>query len=150
VHSNVGGSCEDAGLSDLPLHWMIRRVQAHTDLVFDERYIAAQVAPDPMAEIYESRSALHAGSKIYPYQRLIGQNAVQGSVFRRFVARTNRPGADCEFVSEMIHWSAIERFGRVAAENGGNRLYEPENLARAMGKLPVADERLQDQPARAA
>jgi uncharacterized protein (DUF2235 family) len=150
VHSNVGGSCADAGLSDLALHWMIRRVQAHTALAFDERYITAHVKPDPMAEIYESRSALYTDSKIYPYQRLIGQNAVKGSVFRRLVARTNQPGEGCEFVNEMIHWSAIERFGKVARENGRNRLYEPENLASAISKLPVADELLQEQPARAA
>ena len=60
VHSNVGGSCADAGLSDLALHWMIRRVQAHTALAFDERYITAHVKPDPMAEIYEfAQCALH-------------------------------------------------------------------------------------------
>jgi uncharacterized protein (DUF2235 family) len=150
VHSNVGGSYPDAGLSDLALHWMIRRVQAHTKLAFDERYIAAQVKPDPMAEIYESRGPLYTGSKIYPYQRLIGQNAVNGSVFRRFVARTNRPGDGCEFVNEMIHWSAIERFGKVARENGRDRRYEPENLAMAMGKLPVSDEGLHGEPAKAA
>jgi uncharacterized protein (DUF2235 family) len=150
VHSNVGGSCADAGLSDLALHWMIRRVEAHTALAFDERYITAHVKPDPMAEIYESRGPLYTGSKIYPYQRLIGQNAVNGSVFRRFVARTNRPGDGCEFVNEMIHWSAIERFGKVARENGRDRRYEPENLAMAMGKLPVSDEGLHGEPAKAA
>ena len=53
VHSNIGGSCPDAGLSDLALLWMIRRIQAHTRLAFDERYISAQVTPDPLAEIYE-------------------------------------------------------------------------------------------------
>jgi uncharacterized protein (DUF2235 family) len=150
VHSNVGGSYPDAGLSDVALLWMIRRVQAHTGLAFDERYIAAQVKPDPMAEIYESRGPLYTGSKIYPYQRLIGQNAVKGSVFRRLVARTNRSGDGCEFVNEMIHWSAIERFGKTARENGRDQRYQPENLAVAIGKLPVADERLEDRPARAA
>jgi hypothetical protein len=41
----------------------------------------------------------------------------------------------------MIHWSAIERFGEVARENGREQRYEPENLAVAIGTLPVADER---------
>jgi uncharacterized protein (DUF2235 family) len=150
VHSNVGGSCPDAGLSDLALEWMIRRVQAHTKLAFDEGYIAAHVKPDALAEIYESRSPLYTGSRIYPYQRLIGQNAVKGSVFRRLLARTNLPGDGCEFVNEMIHWSAIERFGKVARENGRDQRYQPENLAVAIDKLPVADERLQGQPAKAA
>jgi hypothetical protein len=149
VHSNIGGSCPDAGLSDLALLWMIRRVQAHSRLAFDERYISAQVTPDPLAEIYESRSALYSGSKLYPYQRLIGQNPMDGSVFRHLVPRTNRPRNGCEFVNEMIHWSATERFGKVAREDGRKRHYEPENLARAIGKLPISDERLQAQPAKA-
>jgi uncharacterized protein (DUF2235 family) len=150
VHSNVGGSYPDAGLSDLALLWMIRRVQAHTNLAFDERYISEQVTPDPLAEIYESRSALYTGSKLYPYQRLIGQHPVDGSLLRHLVARTNRPGDGCEFVNEMIHWSAIERFGKAARENGREQRYEPENLAAAIDKLPVADERLEDHPAKAA
>ena len=150
VHSNIGGSCPDAGLSDLALLWMIRRVQAHSRLAFDERYISAQVPPDPLAEIYESRTALYSGSKLYPYQRLIGQNPMDGSVFRHLFPRTNRPRDGCEFVNEMIHWSAIERFGKVARENGRKRRYEPENLAMAIGKLRVSDERLQAHPAKAA
>jgi uncharacterized protein (DUF2235 family) len=150
VHSNIGGSCPDAGLPDLALLWMIRRVQAHSRLAFDESYISARVRPDPLAEIYESRTALYSDSKLYPYQRLIGQNPVEGSVFRHLVPRTNRPRDGCEFVNEMIHWSAIERFGKVARENGRKRRYEPENLARAIGKLPISDERHQAQPARAA
>ena len=150
MHSNIGGSYPDAGLSDLALLWMIKRVQAHTNLAFDERHIAARVKPDPLAEIYESRSLLYTGSKLYPYHRLIGQNAVDGSVFRRLVTRTNRPSDGCEFVNEMIHWSAMERFGKVARENGTERRYEPENLARAIDQLPISDERLQAPPAKAA
>jgi uncharacterized protein (DUF2235 family) len=150
VHSNVGGSYPDAGLSDLALLWMIKRVQAHTNLAFDERYIVTRVKPDPLAEIYESRSLLYTGSKLYPYHRLIGQSAVDGSVFRRLVARTNRPSDGCTFVNEMIHWSAIERFGKVARENGSEQRYEPENLARAIDQLPISDERLQAPPAKAA
>jgi Uncharacterized alpha/beta hydrolase domain (DUF2235) len=81
VHSNIGGSYPDAGLSDLALLWMIKRVQAHTTLAFDESYISKRVRPDPLGEIYESRSALYSDSKFYPYQRLIGQNPVAGSIF---------------------------------------------------------------------
>jgi uncharacterized protein (DUF2235 family) len=150
VHSNVGGSYPDAGLSDLALHWMIRRVQAHTNLAFDESYIADRIKPDPFAEIYDSCSIAYASSEVYPYQRLIGQEPVDGSLLRQLLPRTNRPSEGFEFVNEMIHWSAIERFGKVARENGEDRLYEPANLAAALGKVPVGDERIEHQPARAA
>jgi hypothetical protein len=132
-----------------PTLWQKRKGEPLKQKVV-ERHIAARVKPDPLAEIYESRSLLYTGSKLYPYQRLIGQNAVDGSVFRRLVARTNRPSDGCEFVNEMIHWSAIERFGKVARENGTERRYKPENLARAIDQLPISDERLQAPPARAA
>jgi uncharacterized protein (DUF2235 family) len=150
VHSNVGGSYPDARLSDLALHWMIRRVQAHTNLAFDESCIADRVKPSPLGEIYDSCSIAYASSEVYPYQRLIGQQPVGGSILRQLLPRTNRPDEGCEFVNEMVHWSAIERFGKVARENGELQRYRPENLAAALGKVPVADERIADRPARAA
>lgn len=149
VHSNVGGGWSDSGVSDLTLTWMISRVQANSDLAFDEAYMEDNLRPDPLGQIYDSRSALYAVSRFFPYQRLIGQNAVKGSIFRRLVTglrraelRTNRPDEGCEFVNEMIHWSALERFGKLALKDGELRRYEPANLQAALGKLPVADERL--------
>jgi uncharacterized protein (DUF2235 family) len=150
VHSNIGGSYPDARLSDLALHWMIRRVQAHTDLAFDEGYIADRVKPSPLGEIYDSCSIAYASSRVYPYRRLIGQQPVDESILRQLLPRTNRPDEGCEFVNEMIHWSAIERFGKVGKANGELQRYRPENLAAALGKVPVADERIADRPARAA
>lgn len=147
VHSNVGGSCADAGLSDTALKWMVQRVQDVTDLAFDAAYLqgAKHINPDPLGEIYESRTAFYAPSRFYPYQRLIGQNEVGGSWLRRWrrVERRNRPRQGCEFVNEMIHWSAVERFGKEAKENGEIRRYEPQNLRAALdkGNLPIVDKR---------
>ena len=150
VHSNAGGGWSDSSLSDLALMWMIRRVQANTALAFDEANIKDELRPDPRGAIYDSRSALYTVSRIFPYQRLIGQSAVAGSLLRRMVTflrgaelRTNRPHEGCEFVNEMIHWSALERFDRMALEDGELRRYRPANLEAAIGRLPVADERRQ-------
>jgi len=46
VHSNVGGSYEDAGLSDLALDWMIKRVREHTPLEFDDDYVRDHIHGD--------------------------------------------------------------------------------------------------------
>jgi hypothetical protein len=150
VHSSIGGGWKDSSLSDLALTWMIRRVQAHSDLAFDEDYVGEELHPDPLGHIHDSRSALYALSKVLPFQRLIGQNPVKGSVLRRLVTllrraelRTNRPQEGCEFVNEMIHWSALERFGQMAREDGELRPYRPANLKAAIGRVPVADERPQ-------
>jgi hypothetical protein len=148
VHSDVGGGRSDPSLSDLALTWMIRRVQAHSDLAFDEDYMNEELHPDPLGETRDSRSPLYAVSKVLPFQRLIGQNAARGSVLQRLVTllrraemRINRPHEGCEFVNEMIHWSALARYGQMAREDGELRLYAPANLKAAIGRLPVADER---------
>jgi Uncharacterized alpha/beta hydrolase domain (DUF2235) len=140
VHSNVGGSYPDAGLSDLALQWMIARVRATCALEFDEKYIDAYVHGDPLAALYESRNLLYTVSRFLPYQRLIGQNQVSASWLRRLFPRTNRPEPGCTFVNEMIHRSALDRFGKRAKIDGGREaVYEPANLAAAIGKLPVVE-----------
>ena len=43
----------------------------------------------------------------------------------------------------MIHWSAIERFGKLAPQDGRLRRYRPENLKAALdNQMLIADERL--------
>ena len=150
VHSDVGGGWAESSISDLALNWMIRRVQAHSDLLFDEAFLERQLNPDPLGPISESRRFAYAFSYLYPYQRLIGQTPVRGCRLRRlmpwlrrFDRRTNRTDMDCEFVNEMIHWSAVERFGKRVPENGRLRRYEPETLKAALGRqMLIADERL--------
>jgi hypothetical protein len=149
AHSNVGGGWSDTSISDLALTWMIRRVQANSGLSFDEDYIARHIRPDPFGGIYDSRTPLYTMSRICPFQRRLGQNAVETSGLQRLLEqlgcyrlRTNRPHEGCEFVNEMIHWSALQRFGQTASEDGRLRRYRPANLEAAIGRLPVADERL--------
>jgi hypothetical protein len=140
VHSNVGGSYLDDGLSDLALQWMIERVRATCRLEFDEEYIETYIHGDPLAILYESRSLPYTASRFLPYQRLIGQNQVRGSWLRRLFPRTNRPEAGHSFVNEMIHRSALDRFGKRAKIHGGREAeYKPANLAAAIAKLPVVE-----------
>ncbi len=139
VHSNIGGSYEDSGLSDLALEWMIGRVRATTDLAFDDIYLddEKKLRADPMGQIYESRGGLYTISKYLPYLRLIGQCEVRRAWWRRFVSRTNRPRPDREFANEALHGSARERFGKTAKFDGRDQVYEPENLRAAIDKVPV-------------
>ena len=133
VHANIGGGVADPGLPDVALHWMIDRVRAHADLAFDDTFIQQRTDPDPLGTIYESRSLLYAFSHVLPYQRLIGQAEVDGSAIRAVIERRNRPGGEnCEFVNEMIHWSAAARLGQAAMENGKERRYRPDNLVAAL------------------
>ena len=138
VHSNIGGSYDDRGLSDLALHWMIQRVRVHTKLGFDDLYVKEHVAGDPMATEYESRSALYKLSLLLPFERVIGG---KGGWVRRFFERTNRPDPGHRFVNEKIHQSALDRFERNAPRSKGGKVdmpvYRPPGLAAAIGSLPV-------------
>jgi len=138
VHSNIGGSYDDPGLSDLTLDWMIKRVAKHTPLAFDEGYIAESVNGDAMATIYESRSAMYAMSLVLPFQRVLG--GFSGWV-RKFRPLTNQPREGHRFVNEMIHQSALDRMGQKAPfqskKTSVDILYVPAGLKAAKGHLPV-------------
>lgn len=138
VHSNIGGSYDDAGLSDLALDWMIKRVRKHTELSFDDDYIRDHVNGNAMGTLYESRSGLYAASRLLPYQRVLGG---QDDWVRRFLRRSNRAEPGKSFVAERIHQSALDRFGKAAPFQSGDKkteaVYEPKNLEAARGKLPV-------------
>lgn len=116
VHSNVGGSYKDAGLSDTALDWMIKRVRTHTDLAFNDDYITEYVKPDAAGKGVESRTALYKDSVLYPYQRLIKQIKPEGggfgewfrNRFKKFDRRSIPPDG-IEPLNEMLHVSVLER-----------------------------------------
>lgn len=116
VHSNIGGSYQDTGLSDIALDWMLKRVAHHTNLAFDPQYLQEQVRPNVEGRGVESRTGLYLDSRLYPYQRLIGQVVPQGTGlgewFRTHFPRWDRrniPPSGLTSVHEMIHISALER-----------------------------------------
>lgn len=117
VHSNVGGSYSDAGLSDIAMDWMVKRVNRLTGLDFDDAYLADAVKPNAFARGVESRSALYKDSVLYPYQRLINQTVPKGKGFgewfrTKFPAldRRNLPPENVETMNEMLHVCALERW----------------------------------------
>jgi len=138
VHSNVGGSYEAAGLSDLALDWMIKRVRKHTPLEFDDDYVRDHIHGDAAGTHYESRAALYFVSRALPYQRVLGG---RDDWVRRFIRRANEPEPGNVFVNEMIHRSALARFGTTAPYRDGNTVthpeYRPENLNAARDYLPI-------------
>lgn len=141
VHSNVGGSYKDAGLSDVALDWMIRRVRRHTKLAFDDAYIDKFISPSAAGKGVESRTALYMVNRKYPYQRLIKQIIPEGGGFGEWFRKTFK-SMDCrnilpaglETINEMLHISVLERWSvpvvwdcperRECAE----RPYRPVNL----------------------
>jgi len=153
VHSNVGGSYANTGLSDIALDWMIKRVAAHTDLEFDAQYMASHLNPDHLGDGIESRSGLYKDSVAFPYQRLILQHIPEGSSFGDWFRRTfssldrrNIPPKGLVTINEAIHISALKRWGQtVKHDSKPDTPYRPSNLAAAIREarngaiVPVVD-----------
>lgn len=138
VHSNIGGSYDDAGLSDLSLDWMIRRVREHTSLAFNDDYIQKNIKGNHQGTLYESRTALYAFSRLFPFQRVIGGEA---GWIRKFLKRWNRPLPNQSFINERIHQSALDRLGENRRNQAGEKVweekYQPQSVLAAKDKLPV-------------
>lgn len=142
VHSNIGGSYPDQGLSDLALSWMIDRVSGATGLSFDPVYRKAHIAPDPCGTQYDSLGK-YVLSRAVPFHRTIGgRDECVGWLARR-LKRFNRPKPGFRYVNEMIHRSALERLDQeVPVQKGGKverLIYRPANLLAAKDALPVVE-----------
>lgn len=146
VHSNVGGSYADAVLSDIALDWMIKRVEKATDLAFSENYREQYIKkPEDhhQGTLYDSLDGYFLSRK-FPFERMIGENAVEQSLVSTILRRSHHPEKGHKYVNEMIHRSAIDRFGKEMPVQKNNKTrslqrYIPENLAKAKDKLPIVE-----------
>ncbi|MDZ7660836.1 DUF2235 domain-containing protein [Thiohalophilus sp.] len=89
VHSNIGGSYKEKGLSDITLRWMLDRLkEVLPEVQLDEVYIARTVLPDYTDTLRESRSCLYISSWIRPHIRdtrraHICNQVIDDSVYQR-------------------------------------------------------------------
>jgi hypothetical protein len=146
AHSNVGGSYEDTGLSDLAFQWMVQRVAKLTKLELDPMAAKGAGPRNAAARGIDSRTFLYKGSVLYPYQRIINREIPEGSGlgewFRRNVPRYDRrniPPDGLLTVNERLHVSLLARWelDRVPhdckdADDGQRVPYRPVNLAAVM------------------
>jgi uncharacterized protein (DUF2235 family) len=76
VHSNVGGSYPNAGLSDITLLWMISKAEV-CGLAVNRNCIATvdKPKPDPFGRLYDSQTIWYKITGLGDYIRPIGQKA---------------------------------------------------------------------------
>lgn len=76
VHSNVGGSYPQAGLSDITLLWMAAKAEA-CGLAIDRNCLARIVKPQPdaLGTIYDSQTVWYKVFGLGDYVRPMGQNS---------------------------------------------------------------------------
>lgn len=94
VHSNVGGSYKEKGLSDITLNWMLARLKAGLpDIQLDDDYITDHIQPDYKDRLHESRGWLYVSSWAAPHVRdtrreNIANQTIDDTVFERMDCET--------------------------------------------------------------
>jgi hypothetical protein len=129
VHANVGGGCEDKGLSDLTLDWMLKRVRRYCP---ELGLRPVRLEPDHRGVLYEPRTWLctwlYWPSLHRPLIRLINRCPVKRGALRIRLARV-RPHS--QTIGEMLHWSALLRYLETRKLPAKKR-YAPINLLAAL------------------
>src|SRR5262249_10917406 len=83
VHSNIGGSYEDRGISDRTLFWMLSRIELkNVGLKFIDDW-RNTLSPNISGWIYESRTAAYCWSRVRPMVRVINQRRLEATARRR-------------------------------------------------------------------
>lgn len=145
VHSNIGGSYEDRGLSDRALFWMMSRIEKHqVGLTFLGDWKDA-VKPDVSGKLYESRTAAYLWSRYRPMIRAINQRRPRQPGGARIASLP--PHAIP--IGEAIDYTALWRWQSSETSNKRIEPYRPINLEAALDDtftpdtpwpIPIVDE----------
>lgn len=134
VHSNIGGSYEDRGLSDRALFWMISRIEKHKiGLAFLADWKDA-VKPSVWSKLYESRTAAYQWSRYRPMVRVINQCPARQLNGVR-IAGLPRHAIP---IGEAVDYSALLRWRR-SESDGSIEPYRPANLEAALDHTFMPD-----------
>ena len=125
VHANIGGGCDDKGLSDLTLDWMLKRVRRYCP---ELALRSVRLEPDHRGVIYEPRTWLYWRSIRRPLIRIINRCPIKPGALRIRLARV-RPHSHT--IGEMLHWSALLRYLETR-KLPAKRRYAPINLVAAL------------------
>ena len=129
VHSNVGGSYRNTGLSDITLKWLTDQASRH-GLEFMKQITALLPQPAYKGRLENSFSVKYQALRLLmvsPYTREIGPEQ-HGDI----------RGPDWIVPGEMVHPNARDAIGKSFEGNADDKPYEPKNLIHALEHgLPV-------------
>jgi len=138
-HANVGGGCEDSGLSDLALDWMLKRVARYCPelRLSQQESWPRQLSPSYRGQLYDARGWMFWRSRWRPLMRLINRC----DLGRAWRCRLPEIRPHSRPIGEMVHWSALARWEETKAGRRRER-YSPRNLLAAIksvqeSKTPV-------------
>jgi type VI secretion system (T6SS) phospholipase Tle1-like effector len=132
-HANIGGGCEDRGLSDLALEWMLNRLARHCpELKLSPAESWPQsLNPNYRGKLYDGRTLMFWRSRWRPLVRLINRCDLGRVWFCRLpkVRPHSRP------IGEMVHWSALARWEETKSSRSRRKRYQPRNLLAALDSV---------------
>jgi hypothetical protein len=128
-HANIGGGCDDTGLSDLALDWMLKRLARHCPelKLSPVDNWARPLAPSYRGKLYDGRSWLFWRSRWRPLVRLINRC----DLGRAWLCRLPAVRPHSRPIAEMVHWSALARWEETKTGSRRQR-YQPRNLLAAI------------------
>jgi hypothetical protein len=145
VHSNIGGSYADRGLSDRALFWMMSRIERHkVGLTFFADWKDA-MKPDLDGKLYDSRTAAYLWSRYRPMIRAINQRPPRQPGGGR-IASLPRYAIP---IGEAVDYTALWRWQSSETSNKKIEPYRPINLEAALDDtfkpnlprpIPIVDE----------
>jgi uncharacterized protein (DUF2235 family) len=143
THADIGGGWPEAGLSDITLIWMAKRVMARTGLAIDLARLRRAARPKSLGLQHESATGF---SGLVPFIRLINQDTdAIPTARRRFFGtwRTGKLGPGRISLNETIHESALTRLGASVAQARKQTvqdiIYQPRSLLAATAAAPLSD-----------
>ncbi len=132
-HANIGGGCDDRGLSDLALEWMLNRLQRHCP---ELKLSPVEAWPQPLSpnyrgRLYDGRTWMFWRSRWRPLVRLINRCHLGRVWFCRLprIRPHSRP------IGEIVHWSALARWEETKSNRRRRQRYQPRNLLAALDSV---------------
>ncbi len=134
-HGNIGGGHPDSGLSNQALVWMIARIQALTDLEFDQAAAEALGTEVNLnGEVYDSTVGWPVDHAWPHFRKILSPDAIKHELL------ISRSDSSMEHINETVHWSAIRKRGCPCTVYGKpNTPYGPPNLPQSIPADRIAE-----------
>lgn len=141
-HADVGGGYHDRELADIPLLWMIDRAKS-AGLQVDEAtpgLLPSPAAINVLGPTHDPREGWSVKDRLTPTIRSVCEKDVEVKLLERLYRPLGPNGKPLKTINEMVHWSAVERFGKDGlfspkdvVKSRIRKKYGPKNLAPLFG-----------------
>lgn len=152
-HGDVGGGYTDRELADIPLLWMIDRAKS-AGLQVDETtpgLLPQAAALNVLGPTHDPRQGWSVKDRLTPTIRSVCEQNVAVDLMERLYRPLGPDRKPLKTINEHVHWSAIERYGKLGLLSPDDRIttrkrveYAPKNLRPLFdaGKAPLPSTRV--------